>query len=77
MAEKISSFSYIATNSSAGVVRGELRAAGQDSALIQLERMGLEPISVTKKQESILDAQVNLLKRSLQRISIILLGSYP
>ena len=63
MAEKISSFSYIATNSSAGVVRGELRAAGQDSALIQLERMGLEPISVTKKQESILDAQVNLFEK--------------
>ena len=63
MAEKISSFSYIATNSSAGVVRGELRAAGQDSALIQLERMGLEPISVTKKKESILDAQVNLFEK--------------
>ena len=63
MAEKISSFSYIATNSSAGVVRGELRAAGQDSALIQLERMGLEPISVTKKKESILDTQVSLFEK--------------
>ncbi len=63
MAEKISSFSYIAKNSSAGVVRGELRAAGQDSALIQLERMGLDPISVTKKQESILDTQVNLFEK--------------
>ena len=63
MAEKISSFSYIATNSSAGVVRGELRAAGQGSALIQLERMGLEPISVTKKKESILDTQVSLFEK--------------
>ncbi len=63
MAEKISSFSYIATNSSAGVVRGELRAAGQGSALIQLERMGLDPISVTKKKESILDTQVSLFEK--------------
>ena len=54
------SFSYIATNPTTGVVRGELRASGQDSALIQLERMGLEPISISEKKESILDMQINL-----------------
>ena len=54
--DKFSSFSYIATNPTTGVVRGELRASGQDSALIQLERMGLEPISVSEKKQSILDS---------------------
>ena len=53
MAEKSSSFSYIATNETTGVVRGELRAQGQEGALSQLERMGLKPISVTKKTQSI------------------------
>ena len=61
--EKFSSFSYIATSSTAGVVRGELRAAGQDSALLQLERMGLEPISVNKKKESILDMQIDFFEK--------------
>ena len=60
---KYSSWSYIATNPSTGVVRGELRAIGQDSALIQLERMGLEPISVSEKKESILDMQVTLFEK--------------
>ena len=60
---KYSSWSYIATNPSTGVVRGELRAVGQDSALIQLERMGLDPISVSKKKESILDMQVTLFEK--------------
>ena len=60
---KYSSWSYIATNPSTGVVRGELRAVGQDSALIQLERMGLEPISVSEKKESILDMQVTLFEK--------------
>ena len=45
-------YNYIATNPSSGVVRGELRAIGQDSALVQLERMGLEPISVTERRNS-------------------------
>ena len=57
---KYSSWSYIATNPSTGVVRGELRAIGQDSALIQLERMGLDPISVSEKKQSILDMQITL-----------------
>ena len=60
---KYSSWSYIATNPSTGVVRGELRAVGQDSALIQLERMGLDPISVSEKKQSILDMQVTLFEK--------------
>ena len=47
---RLNLYNYIATNPSTGVVRGELRGIGQDSALIQLERMGLEPISVTEKK---------------------------
>ena len=61
--EKFTSFNYIATNPTAGVVRGELRAVGQDSALLQLERMGLEPISVTEKKESILDMQISFFEK--------------
>ena len=61
--DKFSSFSYIATNPTSGVVRGELRASGQDSALIQLERMGLKPISVSKKSTSILDTQISFLEK--------------
>ena len=57
------SFSYIATNPTTGVVRGELRASGQDSALLQLERMGLEPISVSEKKKSILDMEINLFEK--------------
>ena len=38
MAEKSSSFSYIATNDTTGIVRGELRAQGQNAALDQLEK---------------------------------------
>ena len=60
---KYSSWSYIATNPSTGVVRGELRAVGQDSALIQLERMGLDPISVSEKKQSILDMQITLFEK--------------
>ena len=61
--EKISSYSYIATNPESGVVRGELRALNQEGALIQLERMGLEPISVSAKVESILDMQINFFEK--------------
>ncbi len=63
MAEKILSFSYIATNETTGIVKGELRAAGQDSALMQLERMGLNPISVTLKKESFLDTQIDFFEK--------------
>jgi len=61
--EKISSYSYIATNPESGVVRGELRALNQEGALIQLERMGLEPISVSAKVESLLDMQINFFEK--------------
>ena len=61
--EKLSMFSYIATNPSSGVVRGELRAIGEDSALLQLERLGLEPISVSEKKESILDLQITFFEK--------------
>jgi len=61
--EKLSMFSYIATNPSSGVVRGELRAVGEDSALVQLERMGLEPISVSEKKESIMDIQITFFEK--------------
>ena len=61
--EKLSMFSYIATNPSSGVVRGELRAIGQDSAMVQLERMGLEPISVSERKESILDMQITFFEK--------------
>ena len=61
--EKISSYSYIATNPETGVVRGEVRAINQDTALIQLDRMGLEPISVSEKKESILDMQITFFEK--------------
>ncbi len=63
MNEKLSKFSYIATNPRSGVVRGELRAIGEDSALLQLERLGLEPISVSEKKESILDIQITFFEK--------------
>ena len=61
--EKFGSYSYIATNPTTGVVRGELRASGQESALLQLERMGLEPISVSEKKQSILDMEITLFEK--------------
>ena len=63
MAEKSSSFSYIATNDTTGIVRGELRAQGQNAALDQLEKMGLKPISVKKKTTSLLDTQIDLFEK--------------
>ena len=61
--EKLSKFSYIATNPSSGVVRGELRAIGEESALLQLERLGLDPISVSEKKESILDIEFTFFEK--------------
>ena len=63
MAEKNSLFSYIATNKTTGIVRGELRAQGQNAALDQLEKMGLKPISVKKKTTSLLDTQIDLFEK--------------
>ena len=61
--KKLSIFSYIATNAENGVVRGELRAIGEDSILVQLERMGLAPVSVSKKKESILDINLTFFEK--------------
>jgi type IV pilus assembly protein PilC len=61
--KKLSIFSYIATNADSGVVRGELRAAGEENVLVQLERMGLAPVSVSKKQESILDMNLTFFEK--------------
>jgi type IV pilus assembly protein PilC len=61
--KKLSIFSYIATNADSGVIRGELRAAGEENVLVQLERMGLAPVSVSKKQESILDMNLTFFEK--------------
>ena len=63
MPDKISHYSYIATNDTDWVIRGELRAVNQKSALAQLEKMGLEPISVNKKPQSILDTQIDIFQK--------------
>ena len=61
--KKPSIFSYIATNADSGVVRGELRALGEDGALMQLERMGLDPVSVSEKKESILNMDITFFEK--------------
>jgi type IV pilus assembly protein PilC len=61
--KNLSIFSYIATNAENGVVRGGLRAIGEDSILVQLERMGLAPVSVSKKKESILNMNLTFFEK--------------
>lgn len=63
MASKTTFFNYIASNETTGIVKGELRAQGHDAAINQLERMGLKPISVSKKSTSILDTQISFLEK--------------
>ena len=63
MANKTTFFNYIASNETTGIVKGELRAQGHDAAISQLERMGLKPISVSKKSTSILDTQISFLEK--------------
>ena len=63
MDSKPSFFNYIASNETTGIVKGELRAQGHDAAISQLERMGLKPISVSKKSTSILDTQISFLEK--------------
>ena len=63
MASKTTFFNYIASNETTGIVKGELRAQGHDAAISQLERMGLKPISVSKKSTSILDTQISFLEK--------------
>ena len=63
MDRKPTFFNYIASNETTGIVKGELRAQGHDAAISQLERMGLKPISVSKKSTSILDTQISFLEK--------------
>ena len=63
MDSKTTFFNYIASNETTGIVKGELRAQGHDAAISQLERMGLKPISVSKKSTSILDTQISFLEK--------------
>ena len=63
MDSKTTFFNYIASNETTGIVKGELRAQGHDAAINQLERMGLKPISVSKKSTSILDTQISFLEK--------------
>lgn len=56
-------FSYIATNGDSGLVRGELRAMGEPNAILQLERLGLEPVSISEKKQSILDTDLTFFEK--------------
>jgi len=51
---------YIARNDLDEVVEGELKALEENAAVIQLGRMGMEPISILEKGESILDKDINI-----------------
>ena len=53
-------YSYIARNDLDEVVQGELRALGENAATLQLERMGMEPVSILEKGESLLDKDINM-----------------
>ena len=48
-------FSYIARDKNSGVVRGEIKAMGETIVLNQLNKMGLDPISVSVKKPSIFE----------------------
>tara|TARA_B100001013_G_scaffold342780_1_gene269310 strand:- start:146 stop:1396 length:1251 start_codon:yes stop_codon:yes gene_type:complete len=50
---------YIARNDLDEVVEGELKALEENAAVIQLGRMGMEPISILEKGESILEKDIN------------------
>ncbi len=51
---------YIARNDLDEVVEGELKALEENAAAIHLGRMGMEPISILEKGESILEKDINL-----------------
>ena len=63
MANKLLTFSYIATNAETNMVRGDLKAMNESSALAQINRMGLELISLSSKKESILDMDINFFEK--------------
>ena len=48
-------FSYIARDKNSGVVRGEIKAMGETIVLNQLNKMGLDPISVSVIKPSIFE----------------------
>lgn len=56
-------FNYIATNTENDVVRGQLRSGDEDGALLQLERLGLSPISVKAKKESLLNQDITFFEK--------------
>jgi len=56
-------FTYIAKNDLDEVVQGELRALGENAAAVQLERMGMEPVSILEKGESILDKDFDFFEK--------------
>ncbi len=56
-------YSYIAKNDSGTVVRGDLKAISEDSALQQLDRRGLDPISVSLVKESLWEKDVTFFER--------------
>ena len=61
--EKISSYSYIATNPETGVVRGEVRAINQDTALIQFDQNGFRTYFCFREKESILEMQITFFEK--------------
>ena len=63
MANKLLTFSYIATNAETNLVRGDLKAINESSALAQINRMGLDLISLTSKKESVLNTDITFLKK--------------
>ena len=56
-------FTYIAKNDLDEVVQGELRALGENAAAVQLERKGMEPVSILEKGESILDKDFDFFEK--------------
>jgi len=56
-------YTYIAKNEVEEVIQGEVRALGENAASLKLERMGMEPISILEKGESILEMQLNFFEK--------------
>ena len=48
-------FSYIARDKKSAVIKGEIKAIEERVVQEQLKKMGLDPISITVKKESVLD----------------------
>ena len=65
MANKLLTFSYIATNAETNLVRGDLKAINESSALAQINRMGLDLISLTSKKESVLNTNITFFENCL------------